>query len=76
MMAANYIRKVREKLLTFAKAALKDEYVPYTNNKGEREFREILNYFRAASFFPTIRGRFLTRLCPPHAVFVFFTLLS
>ncbi|KXA89176.1 hypothetical protein AKJ61_03425 [candidate division MSBL1 archaeon SCGC-AAA259B11] len=39
-MAANYIRKVREKLLTFAKAALKDEYVPYTNNKEEREFRE------------------------------------
>ncbi|KXA90253.1 hypothetical protein AKJ57_04305 [candidate division MSBL1 archaeon SCGC-AAA259A05] len=42
MMAANYIRRVREKLLTFAKAALEEEedYVPYTNNKEEREFRE------------------------------------
>ncbi len=41
-MAANYIRRVREKLLTFAKAALDEEedYVPYTNNKEEREFRE------------------------------------
>ncbi len=39
-MAANYVRKVKEKLLTFARAALEDEYVPYTNNKEEREFRE------------------------------------
>lgn len=39
-LAANYIRRVKEKLLTFAKAALREEYVPYTNNKEEREFRE------------------------------------
>ncbi|KXA96779.1 hypothetical protein AKJ38_02610 [candidate division MSBL1 archaeon SCGC-AAA259I14] len=37
-MAANYMRKVKEKLLTFAKAALKSEYVSYTNNKEGREF--------------------------------------
>ncbi|KXA89924.1 hypothetical protein AKJ62_02055 [candidate division MSBL1 archaeon SCGC-AAA259D14] len=39
-LAANYIRRVREKLLTFAEAALRGDYVPYTNNKVEREFRE------------------------------------
>ncbi|KXA93121.1 hypothetical protein AKJ64_01425 [candidate division MSBL1 archaeon SCGC-AAA259E17] len=39
-LAANYIRRVREKLLTFAEAALHGDYVPYTNNKVEREFRE------------------------------------
>ncbi|KXA89949.1 hypothetical protein AKJ57_04625, partial [candidate division MSBL1 archaeon SCGC-AAA259A05] len=39
-MAANYVRENREKLLTFAIAAIQGDYVPYTNNKEEREMRE------------------------------------
>ncbi|KXB03847.1 hypothetical protein AKJ45_00300 [candidate division MSBL1 archaeon SCGC-AAA261F19] len=40
-MTAKYVRKNREKFLISAKAALREDYMPYTNNKEEREMREI-----------------------------------
>ncbi|KXA98321.1 hypothetical protein AKJ40_04830 [candidate division MSBL1 archaeon SCGC-AAA259M10] len=39
--AADYVRRNGEKFVTFAKAALEGEYVPHTNNKEEREMREL-----------------------------------